>query len=1165
MDFQIIGAFNKSDEICMKCNKICFEKRFKQKFKNWTSGNNDIDKFIQNTQHNDDAEKVLEWIPYDKFNNIKCIEKDKVYKANWIDGCINKWDDKDQNWERKHQNMVVIIKSLNISNISELTLTNKTIGCYKVYGITQDPETEKYMVVLTCKQCNSICNAIYFQLNFGNWTSGNNIIDEFIQNSQLLSHKNYQLSKALEWIPYNKFYDIECIVKNNNKVYRANWIDGCINNWNKENQNWQRSDQNMSVILKDLSDPKYNISEFLTIGITQNPETKNYIRVQKDICEECDYICNAIHFQRNFKNWTSGNNYVDKFIQDTQLLLDHNYYVYHALEWIPHDRFYDIKCIVKDKIYKTSWIDGYVNEWDDENQNWKRKHQNMVVILKSLNISKVSELTLTNKTIGCYKVYGITQDSETENYMVVLTCKKCNDVCNAIYFQLNFGNWTSSNNIIDGFIQDSQLSSYKTHQLSRALEWIPYNKFYDIECIAKKSNKVYKANWIDGYINKWDYVNQNWIREDQNISIILKNLNISKISELNKVSIYNVYGNYTNQNWKRKDQNISMILKSSDISKVSKLNKTIGSYNVYGITQDPETEKYMVVLTCKICNDVCNAIRFQQNFGNWSSGNNIIDVFIQDSQLSLHKAYQLSEVLEWIPYNKFYNINKCITKNSNKVYRASWIDGYINRWNKESQNWERKHQNMFVSLNNLSTNPKSIESKFIMNKLQSIGFVKIYGITQDPETQNYMLVQRDLCEKCKKVCNAIYFQHNFNNWTSGNSDIDGFIQDIQLSNHSYYTCHALEWVPYDRFYDIKYIAKGGFGKVYKANWIDGCIDKWDDENQNWRRKNQNMLVALKSLNNSKNVTLEFMNEIISHCKVNLGRCIVKLYGITQDPETKNYAMVLDFAEDGDLRNYLNKNHTKLYLNDKINYLHSIARGLAGIHKNELIHRDLHIGNILRFKDLTCITDMGLCKPADYDASENTKNSTYGVLAYMAPEILRGQNYTKASDIYSFGIIMYEVISELPPYHDVNHDHNLAIRICKGLRPRFNIKVPQLIVRLIKRCLDSNPLSRPKAEEIKKILSQWSEELFTMFKNHYVTDNYTEIQKQTREAENINKNLAVSSAPSTNLGLSHKTHSEDIYTSRLLNFNNLPEPKNSVDYYDNQNDDIISMESSGNGY
>ncbi|CAB5315123.1 unnamed protein product [Rhizophagus irregularis] len=48
--------------------------------------------------------------------------------------------------------------------------------------------------------------------------------------------------------------------------------------------------------------------------------------------------------------------------------------------------------------------------------------------------------------------------------------------------------------------------------------------------------------------------------------------------------------------------------------------------------------------------------------------------------------------------------------------------------------------------------------------------------------------------------------------------------------------------------------------------------------------------------------------------------------------------------------------------------------------------------------------MGLCKPADYDASKNTKNSTYGVLSYIAPEILRGQNYTKASDIYSFEAI-----------------------------------------------------------------------------------------------------------------------------------------------------------------
>jgi serine/threonine protein kinase len=69
---------------------------------------------------------------------------------------------------------------------------------------------------------------------------------------------------------------------------------------------------------------------------------------------------------------------------------------------------------------------------------------------------------------------------------------------------------------------------------------------------------------------------------------------------------------------------------------------------------------------------------------------------------------------------------------------------------------------------------------------------------------------------------------------------------------------------------------------------------------------------------------------------------------------------------------------------------------------KLIHRDLHIGNIHYFSHCASITDIGLCKPVDYNASEDTKNSGYGVLPYVDPEILRGQKL-------------------LPPYHDVSHD------------------------------------------------------------------------------------------------------------------------------------------------
>ncbi|UZO25444.1 uncharacterized protein OCT59_017709 [Rhizophagus irregularis] len=83
-----------------------------------------------------------------------------------------------------------------------------------------------------------------------------------------------------------------------------------------------------------------------------------------------------------------------------------------------------------------------------------------------------------------------------------------------------------------------------------------------------------------------------------------------------------------------------------------------------------------------------------------------------------------------------------------------------------------------------------------------------------------------------------------------------------------------------------------------------------------------------------------MNEIALHNKVDNTSFIIKLYGITQDPETKNYMMVLEYAVNGSLRDFLKENN-KLDLKIKINYLYNIASGLDNIHGNEIIHRDLH--------------------------------------------------------------------------------------------------------------------------------------------------------------------------------------------------------------------------------
>jgi hypothetical protein len=122
-----------------------------------------------------------------------------------------------------------------------------------------------------------------------------------------------------------------------------------------------------------------------------------------------------------------------------------------------------------------------------------------------------------------------------------------------------------------------------------------------------------------------------------------------------------------------------------------------------------------------------------------------------------------------------------------------------------------------------------------------------------------MIVLDNKYKKCKNVCGSIHFQQNLKNWTSGNNDIDKFIQNTQLSVHNNVS-DTLEWIPYERFYEIKYIAEDEFG-VYIANWIDGNISYWDNANQNWIRNKSSMAVILKILNKPASNTTEFINKV----------------------------------------------------------------------------------------------------------------------------------------------------------------------------------------------------------------------------------------------------------------------------------------------------------------
>src|SRR6266542_146642 len=145
--------------------------------------------------------------------------------------------------------------------------------------------------------------------------------------------------------------------------------------------------------------------------------------------------------------------------------------------------------------------------------------------------------------------------------------------------------------------------------------------------------------------------------------------------------------------------------------------------------------------------------------------------------------------------------------------------------------------------------------------------------------------------------------------------------------------------------------------------------------------------------------------------------------------------------------------------------------LKEIHRKNYIHHDLHSGNIFSYDTwLSRIGDLGLCQQL-VDKKDNP-NKIFGVIPYLAPEVLSKKPYTKESDIYSFGMIMWEFTTGKKPFHDRPHNHCLITDILKGERPQITDDTPELYAKLMKKCWDHNPENRPTAKEIYDCLCEY---------------------------------------------------------------------------------------------
>ncbi|RIB18998.1 kinase-like domain-containing protein [Gigaspora rosea] len=410
--------------------------------------------------------------------------------------------------------------------------------------------------------------------------------------------------------------------------------------------------------------------------------------------------------------------------------------------------------------------------------------------------------------------------------------------------------------------------------------------------------------------------------------------------------------------------------------------------------------------------------------------------------------------------------------------------------------------------------------------------LKVYGLTQDTATNKYILIfdfERHLtngeCVNCNRYntspawCQTCDSQKTIQGWTSGSEDVDDCIKKFQLKATEY--TDVIEWIPFNRLDNVRKIGKRGFGSVFSATWLDGKRIASGGS----KSRTPSYIVALKTL---PGLQKNFLREFKNYAEFRLVGSNLEVYGLTQNTTNNEYLMVLQYANKGSLHKFLSSNFRKLNWKNKLKQLVDISRNLSIVHKAKYVHGDLHSGNILQHQCVnngnlkSYIADLGLSRKND---ESNLEDSIYGVLPYVAPEVLNQRPYTIAADIYSFGIIMTEMSTGRPPHYDIEYNEALAIQICNGLRPGFAKGTPECYIQLANKCMDDNPSNRPNAFYIYNKLSKWYK---VVNRNASKDKNELAIFKAFQSADTIIPTLSAELP----------TCPKDKLTSKLLNFKNL---------------------------
>jgi len=374
---------------------------------------------------------------------------------------------------------------------------------------------------------------------------------------------------------------------------------------------------------------------------------------------------------------------------------------------------------------------------------------------------------------------------------------------------------------------------------------------------------------------------------------------------------------------------------------------------------------------------------------------------------------------------------------------------------------------------------------------------------------NY-LINCPLCSKnlCSQLCLEYHNQSIHNNLNNNkrenintNQTLRGDMNYINYKRSPVFSPFITEGVFEEKIkFDEKYnlnnfnietkngksieIGTGSYGNIFLCrNKIDGKL---------YARKYMNkdyLKIKLKSLS-------PIYNEIYFQSRI-IHQNIVRLLYVKETDD--NFDLIMEYANKGNLYNYLIK---KTHLDEKesFNFFSQIANAVYFLHKHDLIHRDIKPENILLFENNLCkLCDFGWCTKLN----GGLRNTFCGTPEYISPEIIDKMGYGKEVDVWSLGILLYEMIHGISPFRPKDNALNLrkVLESIKTHNLKFKSDVSEECKDLICHLLDEHVERRYKIEDI------FNSKFFKKYENRNLVlplDNYGSDSKEQNN-KNIYKN------------------------------------------------------------